>query len=139
MEEEETQCKIFAYLCDKCFILNDLDARAKFEPKSEEEIFQGYSPNIRVYRVYNKKTKTIMESANIVVDNKPEDHSDFFHLVNIQSLFHILLRQKLIQWINHKKHTVQLNALSQLLLKHKLRHLTKQKMHLPLKKTKLKV
>jgi len=36
----------------KCYILNDQEN--KFDAKSDEGIFLGYSTNSRAYRVYNK-------------------------------------------------------------------------------------
>ncbi|MCI36567.1 gag-pol polyprotein, partial [Trifolium medium] len=39
------------------------------DPKSEEEIFLGYATNNKAYRVYNSRTKTMLESINVVVDD----------------------------------------------------------------------
>ena len=36
------------------FVLNDREHRRKFDPKSDEGIFLGYSPNSIAYMVYNK-------------------------------------------------------------------------------------
>ena len=48
---------------------HDRENPGKFDAKSDEEIFLGYSTNSRAYRVYNKRTKTVMESINVVIDN----------------------------------------------------------------------
>ena len=37
----------------------------KFDERSEEAIFLGYSLNSRAYRVFNKSSKTIKESINV--------------------------------------------------------------------------
>ncbi|KAJ9538233.1 hypothetical protein OSB04_030966 [Centaurea solstitialis] len=37
----------------------------KFDPKSDESIFIGYSHNSKAYRVFNKRTRTILESSNV--------------------------------------------------------------------------
>jgi hypothetical protein len=42
----------------------------KFDPKSDEGIFLGYSTNIRAYRVFNKRTEIVMESINAVIDHE---------------------------------------------------------------------
>ena len=55
------------------YILNDREHLSKFDSKSDQGVFLGYSNNSIAYRVYNMRTQTIMESANVVVD----DHSDF--------------------------------------------------------------
>jgi hypothetical protein len=41
----------------------------KFDPKSDEGIFLGYSTNSHAYRVFNKRTKIVMESINVVIDD----------------------------------------------------------------------
>lgn len=57
----------------KCYILADREQRRKLDPKSEVGIFLGYSTNSRAYRVFNSRTKTLMESINVVVDDSPDD------------------------------------------------------------------
>lgn len=52
-----------------CYILNDRDQRGKLDAKSDEGVFLSYSPNSRAFRVYNKRTQTVMEFANVVVDD----------------------------------------------------------------------
>ncbi|GAA0149903.1 hypothetical protein LIER_08960 [Lithospermum erythrorhizon] len=60
-----------------CYILADRDPRQKFDVKGEEGVFLGYSRNSRALRVYNKRTKMIMESINVkVVDEEEDDMSD---------------------------------------------------------------
>ena len=39
------------------------------DPKSDAGIFLGYSTNSRAYRVFNSRTRTVMESINVVVDD----------------------------------------------------------------------
>jgi hypothetical protein len=40
----------------------------KFDAKSDERIFLGYSINSKAYRVYNKRSLTIEESIHVVFD-----------------------------------------------------------------------
>src|SRR5581483_5895051 len=49
----------------KCYILNDREDLGKFDPKADESIFIGYAPHSKAYRVYNKRSQTILESANV--------------------------------------------------------------------------
>ena len=51
------------------FILNDWENLGKFDAKSDEGIFLGYSTTSRAYRVFNKKTKAVMESINVEIDD----------------------------------------------------------------------
>ena len=53
----------------KCFILdNKKNHLAKFDAKSYEGIFLGYSNNSKAYRVFNKKTLVVEESIHVVFD-----------------------------------------------------------------------
>ena len=57
---------VFGY---KCFILNNgKENLEKFDAKSDEAIFLGYSINSKAYRVFNKRTLTMEESAHVTFD-----------------------------------------------------------------------
>ena len=60
----------------KCCILNDKEHLSKFDSKSDEGVFLGYSNNGRAYHVYNMRTLTNMEFSNVVVDDF-NDFADF--------------------------------------------------------------
>jgi hypothetical protein len=62
--------KHFRVFGSKCYILRDRENIYKFDVKSDEGIFLGYSSNSRAYRVFNERTGTIMESINVVVDDE---------------------------------------------------------------------
>nr|GEW99295.1 retrovirus-related Pol polyprotein from transposon TNT 1-94 [Tanacetum cinerariifolium] len=55
----------------KCFILNTKDYLTKFDPKSYECVFLGYSQNSKAYIILNKHTKKIKESLNVTFDETP--------------------------------------------------------------------
>ena len=61
--------KYFRIFGSKCYILNDRENPGKFDAKSDEGIFLGYSTNSWAYRVYNKRTKMVMESINVVIND----------------------------------------------------------------------
>jgi len=53
----------------KCFILNnDKDKLGKFDSKTDEGIFLGYSFHGHAYRAYNKRTMLVEESMHIAFD-----------------------------------------------------------------------
>ncbi|GKV46902.1 hypothetical protein SLEP1_g53861 [Rubroshorea leprosula] len=53
----------------KCFVLNNgKDSLGKFDSKSEEGIFVGYSTSSKAYHMYNKHTKVVEESIHVVFD-----------------------------------------------------------------------
>jgi hypothetical protein len=62
--------KYFWIFGSKCYILRDRENLEKFDPKSDEGIFLGYSTNSRAYRVFNKRIETVMESINVVIDDE---------------------------------------------------------------------
>ncbi|KAJ9565777.1 hypothetical protein OSB04_001743 [Centaurea solstitialis] len=60
----------------RCFVMNDREDRHKLLAKSDEAIFIGYSKNSIAYRVYNKRTKMVIESMNVKFDPYAEMASD---------------------------------------------------------------
>jgi hypothetical protein len=67
--------KYFRTFGSKCYILRDRENLGNFDSKSDEGIFLGYSTNSRAYRVFNKKTETVMESINVVINNEEVERS----------------------------------------------------------------
>nr|GEV28473.1 retrovirus-related Pol polyprotein from transposon TNT 1-94 [Tanacetum cinerariifolium] len=55
----------FKVFGSKCFILNTKDCLTKFDPKSTEGIFLGYSPNSKAYVILNRETMRVEESLNV--------------------------------------------------------------------------
>ncbi|KAI5318181.1 hypothetical protein L3X38_037889 [Prunus dulcis] len=51
------------------YILKDREHLAKFDSKCDKGIFLGYSTSSRAYRVYNCRTRTIIESINVKIDD----------------------------------------------------------------------
>ncbi|GJQ97046.1 retrovirus-related pol polyprotein from transposon TNT 1-94 [Tanacetum coccineum] len=61
----------FRVFGSKCFILNTKDYLTKFDPKSYEVVFLGYSQNSKAYIILNKHTRKIKESLNVIFDETP--------------------------------------------------------------------
>nr|GEV56662.1 integrase, catalytic region, zinc finger, CCHC-type, peptidase aspartic, catalytic [Tanacetum cinerariifolium] len=51
-----------------CYPTNDFKDLGKLQPKVDIEIFIGYSPSKKAYQIYSKRTRLIMETINIHVD-----------------------------------------------------------------------
>ena len=58
----------FMFLGVNVFILNTKEHLSKFDLKSNERIFMGYSTNSKAYRVFNKKSLVVEESMNVTFD-----------------------------------------------------------------------
>ena len=61
----------FRVFGSKCFILNTKDYLTKFDPKSYEGVFLGYSQNSKAYVVLNKETMKVEESLNVTFNESP--------------------------------------------------------------------
>ncbi|GKE24564.1 retrovirus-related pol polyprotein from transposon TNT 1-94, partial [Tanacetum coccineum] len=61
----------FRVFGSKCFILNTKDYLTKFDPKSYEGVFLGYSQNSKAYIILNKHTRKVEESRNVTFDKTP--------------------------------------------------------------------
>jgi hypothetical protein len=58
----------FRVFGSKCFILVKRDRKFKFSPKAVEGFLLGYDSNTKVYRVFNKSTRLVEVSCDIVFD-----------------------------------------------------------------------
>ncbi|GJR39093.1 retrovirus-related pol polyprotein from transposon TNT 1-94 [Tanacetum coccineum] len=61
----------FRVFGSKCFILKTKDYLTKFDPKSYEGVFLGYSQNSKAYIILNKDSRKIKESLNVTFDETP--------------------------------------------------------------------
>ncbi|GJT62784.1 retrovirus-related pol polyprotein from transposon TNT 1-94 [Tanacetum coccineum] len=61
----------FRVFRSKCLILNTKDYLTKFDPKSYEDVFLGYSQNSKAYIILNKQTMKVEESLNVTFDETP--------------------------------------------------------------------
>ena len=59
--------KYFKIFGSKCYILKD-DRNGKFDAKSDERIFLGYSTRSKAYKCLNTNTSKVVESANVNFD-----------------------------------------------------------------------
>ena len=66
---KKPRVKYFRVFGSKCYILNDWENLGKFDVKSDEGIFLRYSTTSRAYKVFNKRTKIVMESINVKIDD----------------------------------------------------------------------
>src|SRR6187455_819920 len=58
----------FRVFGSKCFILVKRGRKSKFAPKAEEGFLLGYDSNTRAYRVFNKSSRLVEVSCDIVFD-----------------------------------------------------------------------
>jgi hypothetical protein len=58
----------FRVFSSKCFILVKRGRKSKFAPKAVEGFLLGYDSNTRAYRVFNKSTRLVEVSCDIVFD-----------------------------------------------------------------------
>jgi hypothetical protein len=58
----------FRVFGSKCFILIKRGRKTKFAPKDVEDFLLGYDSNTRAYRVFNKSTRLVEVSCDIVFD-----------------------------------------------------------------------
>ncbi|GKE19093.1 integrase, catalytic region, zinc finger, CCHC-type containing protein, partial [Tanacetum coccineum] len=49
-----------------CYLLNDYDDVGKLNKKGDIEVFVGYSKESATFRIYNKRTRKIHESVNVI-------------------------------------------------------------------------
>ena len=63
----------FKVFGSKCFVLKKIDRDGKFDAKSYEAIFLGYSLTSRAYRVFNLKKRIVEESIDVIFHEPNND------------------------------------------------------------------
>ncbi|GJV82187.1 retrovirus-related pol polyprotein from transposon TNT 1-94 [Tanacetum coccineum] len=51
-----------------CYLTNDAEDLGKLKPKADIRIFVGYAPAKMAYRIYNRRTRLIMETIHVEFD-----------------------------------------------------------------------
>ncbi|GKD04687.1 putative ribonuclease H-like domain-containing protein [Tanacetum coccineum] len=68
--------KFFHIFGSLCYIIRDGENLNKIKEKGDACIFVGYSTQSRAYRVYNKRTRVIVETIHVNFDELPQMASD---------------------------------------------------------------
>nr|GFB66933.1 hypothetical protein [Tanacetum cinerariifolium] len=72
INDRKLSVKFFHIFGSVCYIVRDGENLDKMKEKGDECIFVGYSTQSRAYRVYNKRTRVIMESIHVNFDELPK-------------------------------------------------------------------
>nr|GEV45968.1 Gag-Pol polyprotein [Tanacetum cinerariifolium] len=70
--DRKPSVKFFHIFGSVCYIVRDGKNLDKLKEKGDECIFVGYSNQSRAYRVFNKRTRVIMESIHVNFDELPQ-------------------------------------------------------------------
>ncbi|GKA01880.1 putative ribonuclease H-like domain-containing protein [Tanacetum coccineum] len=73
----EPSVKFFHIFDSLCYIVRDGENLDKMKEKGDACIFLGYSTQSRAYRVFNKRTKVIVETIHVNFDELPQMVSDY--------------------------------------------------------------
>nr|GFB76431.1 retrovirus-related Pol polyprotein from transposon TNT 1-94 [Tanacetum cinerariifolium] len=76
INDRKPSVKFFHIFGSICYIVRDGENLDKMKEKGNECIFVGYSTQSRAYRVFNKRTRVIMESIHVNFDELPHMASD---------------------------------------------------------------
>nr|GFB39031.1 hypothetical protein [Tanacetum cinerariifolium] len=76
INDQKPSVKFFHIFGSICYIVRDGENLNKMKEKGDECIFVGYSTQMRAYRVFNKRTRMIMESIHVNFDELPQMASD---------------------------------------------------------------
>jgi hypothetical protein len=68
LTDKKPNVSYFRVFGSKCFILVKRGRKSKFAPKAVEGFLLGYDSNTRAYRVFNKSTRLVEVSCDIVFD-----------------------------------------------------------------------
>ncbi|GJS97595.1 integrase, catalytic region, zinc finger, CCHC-type containing protein [Tanacetum coccineum] len=68
LHDRKPDLKYFHVFGALCYPTNDSEDLGKLKPKADIGIFIGYSPAKKAYRIYNKRTRLIMETIHVKFD-----------------------------------------------------------------------
>ncbi|KAL4030315.1 hypothetical protein IC575_008551 [Cucumis melo] len=68
-KDRKPNVKYFHVFGTACYILVDREYRQKWDAKSKQGIFFGYSQNSRAYRVFNNRSGSVMETIDVVIND----------------------------------------------------------------------
>nr|GEZ88994.1 retrovirus-related Pol polyprotein from transposon TNT 1-94 [Tanacetum cinerariifolium] len=77
INDRKSSVKFFHIFGSVCYIVRDGENLDKMKEKGDKCIFMGYSNQSRAYRVFNKRTRVIMESIHVNFDELPQMAKDF--------------------------------------------------------------
>nr|GEX98639.1 hypothetical protein [Tanacetum cinerariifolium] len=76
INDQKPSVKFFHIFGSLCYIVRDGENLDKMKEKGDACIFVGYSTQSRAYRVFNKRTRVIMETLHVNFDELPHMASD---------------------------------------------------------------
>nr|GFB42478.1 retrovirus-related Pol polyprotein from transposon TNT 1-94 [Tanacetum cinerariifolium] len=76
INDRKPSVKFFYIFGSICYIVRDGENLNQMKEKGDECIFVGYSTQLRAYRVFNKRTRVIMESIHVNFVELPQMASD---------------------------------------------------------------
>nr|GEY31992.1 hypothetical protein [Tanacetum cinerariifolium] len=76
INDRKPSVKFFHIFGSICYIVRDGENLDKMKKKGDECIFVGYSTQSRAYKVFNKRTRVIMESIHVNFNELPQMASD---------------------------------------------------------------
>nr|GEW26863.1 hypothetical protein [Tanacetum cinerariifolium] len=76
INDQKPSVKFFYIFGSLCYIVRDGKNLDKMKEKGDARIFVGYSTQSRAYRVFNKRTRVIVESIHVNFDELPQMASD---------------------------------------------------------------
>nr|GFA05132.1 Gag-Pol polyprotein [Tanacetum cinerariifolium] len=77
INDRKPSVKFFHIFGSLCYIVRDGENLDKMKEKGDACIFVGYSTQSRAYRVFNKRTRVIVETIHVNFDELPQMESDY--------------------------------------------------------------
>ncbi|GJW53276.1 integrase, catalytic region, zinc finger, CCHC-type containing protein [Tanacetum coccineum] len=77
-----TFLRVFGALC---YPTNDSEDLGKFQAKADIGIFVGYAPSRKGYRIYNKRTRRLMETIHVTFDEMHHDNGSCCSTIKLRA------------------------------------------------------
>ncbi|GKE47471.1 retrovirus-related pol polyprotein from transposon TNT 1-94 [Tanacetum coccineum] len=95
-----------------CYPTNNSENLGKLQPTADIKIFVGYAPNRKGYRIYNKRTRHIMETIHVTARTKSgdADHAGCQDTRRSTSGSAQFLGDKLVSWSSKKQTSTSISS-----------------------------
>ncbi|GKB44546.1 integrase, catalytic region, zinc finger, CCHC-type containing protein, partial [Tanacetum coccineum] len=80
MQDKKPDLSFFHVFGALCYPTNDNDDLGKLDAKADIGIFVGYAPAKKAFRIYNKRTRKIIETIHVIFDELTAISSEQFSL-----------------------------------------------------------
>ncbi|GKB81072.1 retrovirus-related pol polyprotein from transposon TNT 1-94, partial [Tanacetum coccineum] len=108
IRDRKPDLKLLHVFCAPCYSTNDNEDLRKLQSKADIGIFIGYSSSKKAFRIYNKRTRMIMETIHVQFDELTEIASEQYTKPPLKDDWDLLFQPMLNEYFKPPSSVVSL-------------------------------